>query len=172
MNAAMKNKDRFAKRLAHLGMIGMAAMVLAGCGGGGSESGTELNVTGKWTGEWISTADNTTAKGTITATVVQEGNAISGNAAIKSTGGCFATDGPALNGGIANMLVAATLDRQAIGGQVTGATTAEDKIEYNLVVNGNTATGTYRILSSSATNEGLHDMCIKGRGNVTLQRVQ
>lgn len=41
MKVAMKNKDRFAKRLAHLGMIGMAAMVLAGCSGG-SSSGTEV----------------------------------------------------------------------------------------------------------------------------------
>ena len=170
MKAAVKNKDGFAKRLTQLGMIGLAAMVLAGCGSGSSDSGAEVNVTGQWTGEWMSTAESSAAKGTITATVVQQGNAISGNAAITGVGGCFATDGTPL-GGTANMLVAATLDRQAIAGQVTGATTAEDKIEYNLVVNGNTATGTYRILSSSSTNEGLRDTCIKGRGNVTLQRV-
>ncbi len=45
MKAAMKNRNRFAKRLAQLGMIGMAAMVLAGCSGG-SSSGTEVADTG------------------------------------------------------------------------------------------------------------------------------
>jgi hypothetical protein len=44
MKAAVKNKDRFAKRLAQLGMIGLAAMVLAGCSGG-SSSGTEVATT-------------------------------------------------------------------------------------------------------------------------------
>lgn len=179
MKAAMKNKDRFAKRLAHLGMIGMAAMVLAGCSGG-SSSGTEvaptdpvakeLNVTGKWTGEWISTADNTTARGAVVAFVAQEGNAITGVTTLTQTLGCFVTDNPDSADGIATMNVNATLDRQAISGQAVGATEDNDRIEYNLVVNGNVATGTYRILSTS--NAELVETCKAGRGTVTLQRVE
>lgn len=103
------------------------SLLITACGGGGGgdgTSGTGINLTGTWSGTYLSNLGNTT----ITFTIAQSGNSFSGSWA--SAAGGYGT----VEGTISGVNITVTVrDTSNCGGTYTGTGTVDgNTINYNL----------------------------------------
>lgn len=131
----------------------LATLAFSGCGGGGGGGGgggpPGTDVTGTWTGSWLSS--NNINGGSIDLMITQNGSAITGS--VTFTGSpCFA--GGAITGNVSGFNVTATLNAGGIVVSLAGTVSGAGSDQMN---------GTYDVVSAGA--------CTGDTGTVTLTRV-